>query len=92
MIFGDNKFKTRLPPFKKLAFIWLSESSIKMMKNAISSWKLFPFLRYLNFCPDFFGHVEKRLDKKVKVYFKIYDVINWETNNYNTYIAQKTTR
>ena len=30
----------------------------------------FLLLRYLNFCPDFFGHVGKRLDKKVKVNFK----------------------
>ena len=39
------------------------------------------------FCPDFFGHGEKRLDKKAKVYSKIYDVTNWETNSYNTHIA-----
>ena len=26
--------------------------------------------------------------KKGKVNFKIYDVINWETNDYNTYIVQ----
>ena len=33
------------------------------------------------------GHFEKRLDKKTKVNFKIYDVTTWETNNYNTHIA-----
>ena len=48
----------------------------------------FSSLRNLNFCPDFFGHVEKRLDKKAKVNFTIYNVINWETNNYNTLAAQ----
>ena len=53
----------------------------------VSSKKFFPFLRRLNFCRDFFGHVGKRLDKKAKVIFKIYNVINWETNNYNTHIA-----
>ena len=47
----------------------------------------FLLLRYLNFCPDFFGHVGKRLDKKTKVNFKIY-VIYWEANNYNTNISQ----
>ena len=26
--------------------------------------------------------------KKGKLNFKIYDVINWETNDYNTYIVQ----
>ena len=34
-----------------------------------------------------FGHVEKQLDKKSKVDFKIYDVTNWITTNYHTYIA-----
>ena len=34
----------------------------------------------------FFGHAEKRFDKKAKNNVKIYDVINWETNNYNTHI------
>ena len=49
----------------------------------ISSKKLFWFFRYINFCPDFLGHVGKRLDKKAKVNFKIYDVINRDANNYN---------
>ena len=35
-----------------------------------------------------FGHIEKRLDKKAEVNFKIYDVTDWATNNYNTYIVQ----
>ena len=48
----------------------------------ISPQKLFSFLVYLNFFPDFFGPVSKKLDKKVKMN----DVTNWETNN--TYIAQ----
>ena len=30
--------------------------------------------RYLNFCPNFFGDLGKRLDKKVKINFKTYDV------------------
>ena len=30
----------------------------------------------------------KRLVKKAKVNFKIHDVTNWETNIYNTHIAQ----
>ena len=40
----------------------------------------------IHFCPDFFGHLEKRLDKKAKVDFKIHDAISWERNNYNTHI------
>ena len=35
-----------------------------------------------------FGHVEKWLDKNAKDCFKIYYVADWETNNYNTLIAQ----
>ena len=50
--------------------------------------KLFLFLIYLNFCPDFFGHVEKWLDQKAKANLKIYGVIKWEANTYNTYTAQ----
>ena len=34
-----------------------------------------------------FGYVEKRLDKKVDVNLKIYDVIDWATNNYNIYFS-----
>ena len=33
-------------------------------------WNLFLFLRYLNFYPDFFGHVGKRLDEKAKINLK----------------------
>ena len=36
----------------------------------------------------FFGHVGKRLDKKTKVNFKIYDVTIGLINNYNTRIVQ----
>ena len=53
----------------------------------ISPRKLLLFLRYLNFCPDSFGHVGKRLDKNAKVDFKMYDVKNLGANNCNTHIA-----
>ena len=42
--------------------------------------KLFSFLRYLIVCYDISGLVGKHLDKKPKVDFKIYDVMNWEAN------------
>ena len=59
------------------------------MKNALYlCQKLFPSLRYLNFCSDFFDHVGKGLGKKAEVTFKIYDVIEWTTNNCNTQIAK----
>ena len=37
----------------------------------------------------FFKH---RLDYKDNVNFKIYDAVTWETNNYNTNIAQYHTK
>ena len=40
------------------------------------------------FCPDLFDHVGKRLDKKGKVNFKIYDATALEANNCNTHISQ----
>ena len=43
----------------------------------------FIVLRCLNLCPDFYGHVGKQLDKKTKVNFKICDLKNQETSNYN---------
>ena len=56
----------------------------------ISSSKLFWFQRYLSFCLDFFGHLGKLLDKKARVDFKIHDVLNCETNHYNTHISRYT--
>ena len=48
-----------------------NEDPLKMIKNAcyfiVKSLFLF---KYLNFCPDFFGHMGKRLDNKIKVSFK----------------------
>ena len=37
------------------------------------------FLRYLHFCPDFSLMQIKRLYKKAKINFKIYDVTDWTT-------------
>ena len=48
------------------------------MKNA------FYFMVKALFVPKI-GHVEKRLSKKAKVNFKIHDVTDWITNNYNTH-------
>ena len=53
-----------------------------MTNNAFRSSSCFSDISIL------FGHVEKRLGKKVKVNFKLYEVINWERKCYNTYIAQ----
>ena len=51
------------------------------MQNAL-------YFTYLTFCYEIFDHIRKRLGNKGKFNFKIYDVIYWETNNYNTHIAQ----
>ena len=58
----------------------------------IPSWKLFSFSTYLSFSHDFLVLLEKRLDLKDKVNFKIHDVTTWLTNNYNTHIAQYLTK
>ena len=49
---------------------------------------LFLRKKFSSFCTDIFGHVERRRDKKDKVSFKVYDIINWETIDYNTHVAQ----
>ena len=49
-------------------------------KCILFTLKAFLFLIFSNFYNNFFGHIRKRLDKKVvEVNFKIYDVIDWET-------------
>ena len=61
-----------------------------MIKNAFyfTLKALFIISRYLNFCPDFYDHAGKQFDKKNKVNFKIYDIKNWETDNYNIHFTQ----
>ena len=58
-----------------------TESALQIMKNAfyfiLKALYVLSFIKYLGFRPEFFGYVEKPLDKKAKVDFKIYDVINW---------------
>ena len=62
---------------------------LKLMENTLYfTEKVFSFLRYLNFCSDFFGHVGQRVDKIANVKFKIHDVANWKTNKYIMHIAQ----
>ena len=67
-----------------------------LMKTLLKWWnvlfilskKLFSFLWYSNTFSDFFGSAEKRLDQKDEVNFKIYDLINYETNTSSIRIAQ----
>ena len=63
-----------------------SERPLEMMKNAFYfTLKALFILMIFKFLSWLFCHVEKRLDKKDKVNFKIYDVTTWFTNSYNTY-------
>ena len=69
-------------PWSKIniTFTWLS-SLYNPFKSSFRSWDFYIFV--LNFWLCW-----KWLDKKVTVNFKIYDVADWTTNNYNTYFAQ----
>ena len=40
-------------------------------------------LEILTFLLELFGYVEKRLVKKAMSNFKVHDVADWRTNNYN---------
>ena len=51
------------------------------MLKALFVLQIFRFLSWL------FGYVEKKVDKKAMVIFKIYDITHWTTNIYNTYFA-----
>ena len=58
-----------------------------MMKNAFYFiLKALFVLKIFKF--DFLFMQDKRLDQKDKINFEIYDVRDWVTKNYNTYIAQ----
>ena len=62
-----------------------------MMKNVfyfMLKLKALSVLEIFTFMSKLFGYLEKRLDKKDIVNFKIYDITDWTTNNHNTRIAQ----
>ena len=80
--------KVGLSPSKNVSFICFNGGPSKVMKNTFYFILKALFLRYLNLRPDFFSHVGKWLDKKTKVHLNIYDVTDWETNNYITQISQ----
>ena len=60
-----------------------------MMKKAFYfTLKIIFVLEITQFLVWIFVHVGKRFDRKANVNFKIYDVTNWITINYSTYIAR----
>ena len=65
-----------------------TESALKMMKSDFYFMLTVLFVLEIIFVSWIFGYVEKRLNKEAKVNLKIYDVIDWTTNNYNPYIVQ----
>ena len=71
-----------------IVFICLNKSPLKIMENAFYFMlKVLFVLEIYTFLSWLFSSVEKRFNEKAKVNFKIYDVANWTTNNYNTYIV-----
>ena len=59
-----------------------------MMNNAFYFMLKFLFVLEIFFIILTFSLVKKRSDQKAKVNFRIYELTDWATNNYNTYIAQ----
>ena len=66
-----------------------AKSPFKMMKNAFCFILEALFvLELFKFLFGLLGHAGKWLDNKAKVNFKICDVTDWITNNYNTHTAR----
>ena len=72
----------------------MSETALGNRKSFKNGEKIFLFqlksslLKIFKFLSWLFGPIEKRLDLKTKVNFKIYYVTTWLTNNCNTNISQ----
>ena len=60
----------------------MMKNAFYFMLKALFLIEIFTFLYYI------FGNLEKRLDKKTMVNFKIHDVTDWITNVCNINIAQ----
>ena len=58
------------------------------MKNAFCLTLKALFVEIFIFLSSLLGYVEKGHDKKAMINFKIDDVKDWTTNNYNTNIVQ----
>ena len=69
-------------------FLATGSPSKRMKNNFYFTLKSLFVLKTLKYLCQVFGHVQTRTDQKAKINFKIYDVINWETNSYNIEITQ----
>ena len=77
---------------KKLIYL-LQWKPLKMMKTAFYFiFKAFFVLKIFKFLSCLFGNVEKQLDWKYKVIFKIYDITTRLTNSCHTHIAHYITK
>ena len=66
-----------------------TENPLKMIKNAFYfTLKAVLVLKIFKCISCIFSHIEKRLNYKDKVNFKIYGVVNWLINNCKTHIDQ----
>ena len=81
-IYFLSETSSRTPTLQKVSFICFNENSLKMMNNVFSFiLKVFYVLKIITLFFDNFAYVEKWLDKKADVDFKIYDVTNWNTSS-----------
>ena len=91
-VFYQKSFKLELPPFEKVVFTFFNESPLKMKEsNSYFELKSLFILEIFTFLSWRFGCVEKWLDKKTMVNFKIYGVTDC-TRNITIYILSNTSR
>ena len=90
VFYMNLKIHTNLKgPLSGLRQFLTTTSLFKMMKNAFYFISKALFVcEIFTFNSDFFCFAEKRLVKKAKVNFKIYDVTDRTTNNCNIHIVQ----
>ena len=70
-----------------------TESPLKMMKNAFYfTFKALLVLKGFKFLSWIFGLVEKRLDQKDKLKFRIYEVTNWLKQTIAIHILTRISR
>ena len=67
-IYTQTRVNVRFPSSKKVDFICFNESLLKVMKKVFCFiLKPFLFWRYWHLCPDLFGQVGKRIDKRKQI-------------------------